>query len=166
MFSTYTDTSQKRIGSNTNFILIPTTISDELFSKSWGEILKDKIRVFEETRKGLDHLTKNNYKQPIGEISLNDKSTLAISLESYTSFEESWNSELNSLNIPVKVVLKYSIPHTDYIIPTSFSKKKDKTGKNLDLENILHYTSVKLPASSYLEFVKSDAYTKFRSEFE
>lgn len=138
-------------------------MANELFSLEWGDILEKKIKNFEETRDKLDNLSKNQYKLGIGEIYINELSRITISLESYSSFEESFNSEQHFLpDIPVKITLKYSVPpSTEYIIPATFSRKKDRSGQNIELENLLTYTLVKLPATPYLKFIKSGEYSKF-----
>lgn len=138
-------------------------MANELFSLEWGDILEKKIKNFEETRDKLDNLSKNQYKLGIGEIYINELSRITISLESYSSFEESFNSEQHFLpDIPVKITLKYSVPpSTEYIIPATFSRKKDRSGQNIELENLLTYTLVKLPATQYLKFIKSGEYSKF-----
>ena len=161
IFSTYTETL-KKLG-NTNYIVIPLAVANELFSLEWGDILEKKIKNFEETRDKLDNLSKNQYKLGIGEIYINELSRITISLESYSSFEESFNSEQHFLpDIPVKITLKYSVPpSTEYIIPATFSRKKDRSGQNIELENLLTYTLVKLPATQYLKFIKSGEYSKF-----
>ena len=159
---TYTE-SQKKIGANTNLIYIPEGVADELFKPSWGELVNQKANVYIENRNQLDNLTRNSYKLPIGSIELNEKSKLLISLESYTSFEEAWNLDQNSpADIPVKLVLQYSIPSSEYSIPESFSRKKDRQSKNIELENLLHYTLVKIPLTQYLDFIKSGDYSKFK----
>lgn len=84
-------------------------------------------------------------------------------MESYSSYEESWNDENLNTDIPVKLVIKYSIPtNENYNIPDSFSRKKDKlTGKNISLESLLNYTYVKLPVSSFINI--SSEYSQFRN---
>lgn len=112
-------------------------------------------------------MTKNTFKLNLGEIFINENSHLQISLESYTSYEESYNIEQNStLDLPVKIVLKVILPDSsEYIIPETFSRKRDKnTGRNLELDSLLNYTLVKLPVSSYLRFIESGEYAKFIKE--
>ena len=165
IFSTYTET-QRKIHGTTNFVVLPLQVAQELFSEDWGKILKEKIKSFETARDKLDHLTKNTFKLNLGEIFINENSQLQISLESFTGFEESYNIDQQTSDLPVKIVLKYSVPESsEYIIPDSFSRKKDKkTGKNLELESLLHYTQIKLPAEPYLRFIDSGEYTHFMKE--
>ena len=68
---------------------------------------------------------------------------LKIALESYTAFEEAWNNEQTPLELPIKIVFKINIFYEgdgDLVIPNSFSRKKDRDGKNIEFENLLNYT--------------------------
>jgi hypothetical protein len=127
--------------------------------------IKSRVKTFEEGRSELDHLTKNEISINIADISINTKSKIIFSLESYSSYEESLSNENLNTDIPVKLVLKYSIPiNENYIIPESFSRKKDKiTGKNIVLDSLLNYTYVKLPVSAFIKI--SSEYSQFRNNF-
>lgn len=161
---TYTE-NQKKIASNTNFIYIPQAIGDEIFQTSWADLIKSKIETFVERKEALDSLTQHSLKLPIGKIPINEKSFLDISLESYSAFEHSWNIDSHiPSDIPIKIVLKYSIPLTsDYNIPPSFSRKKDRDSRNIELDSLLKYTVVKLPVSQFLSFIESNEYTTFKN---
>lgn len=90
---------------------------------------------------------------------------LKIALESYTAFEEAWNNEQTPLELPIKIVFKINIFYEgdgDLVIPNSFSRKKDRDGKNIEFENLLNYTLVKLPLSKFCDFVNSNDFNSFK----
>ena len=165
IFMTYTEAQKKNI-SNTSFIYLPLAVGDEIFQKSWADLIKSKIDTFNERKELLDSLTQNSFKLPIGKIQINEKSFLDITLESYSLFEENWNNDTNCPpDIPIKIVIKYSIPTTfDYNIPPSFSRKKDRNHQNLELHSLLNYTLTKLPVTEFLQFIESNGYTNFKKE--
>ena len=138
-------------------------MSDEIFSKSFVEKIKSKVELFEHQRNELDHLSKNELQLDIGDTCINNKSKILLSLESYSSYEELWNTEQKINDIPVKLVIKYSIPlNENYTIPETFSRKRNQSQKNIELESLLNYTYVKLPINSYFELIESGEYTLFR----
>lgn len=170
MFATYTSDIKKstsnttKVSSSTNCVFLPLAVADEIFSKSFVEKIKSKVDLFEQQRNQLDHLSKNELQLDIGDTCINNKSKILLSLESYSSYEELWNTEHSSNDIPVKLVIKYSIPlNQDYIIPESFSRKRNQSQKNIELESLLNYTYVKLPINSYFDIIESGEYTLFKN---
>ena len=156
----------KKLATNTSFIYIPVCVGDEIFDKSWADIIRKKIKHFQEQKNSLPSLTSHSYKLPIGKIPLNEKAQLDLSLESFSTFEENWNTDNHSPpDLPIKLCIKFSIDNnTDWLIPPSFSRKKDRSHKNLELESLLNYTLVKLPVTGFLKYIESNQYTKFKAE--